>query len=429
MGNPTRSRSQYKPVQSVNVVVTQNYYGSIKKSQFTRNISGPFETISDCNKTPFLQNPVIHSTINYTLGTAVITQRKWPGLTETVDSEASYIVSNWLRWYNWSVEPSKLLLGDLLAAMGDSYLPNMAPDVNLTNFVRELVDFRSLFKSSLFTAVRASTEAVRVTTKMGRHFFINARKAGFSKADIKSYLKGVASDYLCYSFGWAPMVSDIKTMQKTVTSLLQQHKKMSASFTAKDGLPWLRKSSSKSVVLSSVTTAPHAYDGFFTNVAMHTYASVNTTLTVRRTVKFRWAVDHYNPTVFFLRSLVSKLGLHCIFGTLFEAIPFSFVVDWFIPVSSYFNKADSFLQYQPSFEIGSSIMSYKASKTAKLYCRPCESDKITVTKEVPSTITSSYYNRSEAGSSYYPTDPRLVPGTGLNGKRVSYLAAMAVQKL
>lgn len=145
------------------------------------------------------------------------------------------------------------------------------------------------------------------------------------KSQKKRY-KGVANAHLWYSFGLAPLVSDIKAAVSTLSSLHQRIK----WFRENEGKPVrvrFRKDLSKS--LCPATTHGSDPTGWWCTRSTSFRASYQAHATIR------YRTELLNDLELKLRVLTRNFGLDNPIEWAWERIPFSFILDWFVSIGRF----------------------------------------------------------------------------------------------
>jgi len=199
---------------------------------------------------------------------------------------------------------------------------------------------------SLLNAVEAPDF---VTGLKSLHDNVNAPLYSGTKAKLalrsRKAVKFISGGFLYYSFGIAPLISDIKKMAsatKTYSRRLQKamdnagkeeslHVRCGGKFTGfltnEHGLP-----------------LPTGY-GVPGDGISHWHSSIQTTTKPVKIVTVRGVRSHKYTSPLFQRMdyLATRFGSIGPASFAWEKIPYSFVVDWFVDMSDVFNKLDNFL--------------------------------------------------------------------------------------
>lgn len=149
--------------------------------------------------------------------------------------------------------------------------------------------------------------------------------SGALKKALPPNAKAVSSDWLAYQYGVKPLLSDIEGLVKELnrggvfrTDIIgSRHEKISSN------------------------GAGYSND----NGAFYTgpYCVWNTKLEAEVTVRYKLKAEVTSGGL----KLMSSLGLTNPAALAWEVLPWSFVVDWFIPIGDYLNTIDALVGYKP----------------------------------------------------------------------------------
>lgn len=193
------------------------------------------------------------------------------------------------------------------------------PAVSLPNFLFELKDFAPLFKK---VAIKLNNEIKAVPLKPA---------SGKQASDA----------YLQYTFGWAPFVNDLLELFK-VSEWTARRARQIRNIRERG---FLTRRSSRG---SDGTT----YSGFTT---FESLAGINANYTnvtnVKSWVTTRWGLTNHLPLISSLsdernRLLVAALGLDVSFETFWNAMPWTWLVDYFTDLSSIISVHDNSQGFQ-----------------------------------------------------------------------------------
>lgn len=198
------------------------------------------------------------------------------------------------------------------------------PDISILNFIYELKDFKGLTKSLAKIPKHLKdgslAKAVSAPAKRPRHLPKKVAKAG-------------VDSFLSYNFQWAPFVGDIITLMNIYSSSVKR-------------LDYLRKTRGK-----SARVRYHKVDCFVNpsvGSVLHSYAfgSGRIEFILRDyTCNFQstWSVfqelEGLDDAFASLRTIFAKLGLNNPVKAAWNAIPFSFMLDWVGPFGDWLEKA------------------------------------------------------------------------------------------
>jgi hypothetical protein len=188
---------------------------------------------------------------------------------------------------------------------------------------------------------RIATSAIR-RLRSGR-WDVNPRKVSTSLfTQVKKAGGFLSGGYLYYAFGIAPLVADMRKVARN----LQKYRKQLAAVVEKAGQTTSVYNHVDGVFMPFGYGAPLP-DGYgaVSNAGKYWTASIQSMGTPRKTCVVTGIRDHkYSSTGFqtmdYLMSRFAGVGPA---SFLWERIPFSFVVDWFVDLSDVFNRLDNAL--------------------------------------------------------------------------------------
>lgn len=213
-----------------------------------------------------------------------------------------------------------------------SMTPSMATGMSGSNFLLELPEIASL-----------------------KQFLPTLRDIFFYKGRKKKTLGSIADASLQYNFGIKPLVSDLKSIYEGLTSL----KERMSNLQNEAGKPQLRHYTEKQSIgpLDWTLGAPTGYH----HLVVSSFDVVDTA-----TMAFSYTLPDLSRWRRTLYSVLDTLGLHLNASVVWEAIPYSFVVDWFFNVGDFIDQfSDRWLE--PNLHINSFGISRKYEFTCTQY--------------------------------------------------------------
>jgi len=302
-----------------------------------------------------------------------------------------------------------------------SMLSGLKPQVNVYNMLIDLVSFRGLFKSSIASTFEKGLyrrKKLPKTPKTRQQFYKLSRKRGLE--GYKQFYRDLSSDYLAFSFGWVPLLSDLDTLCKIHQRIAKVKIEKVSRLPIHIHGQALTKQYEKTVAWRA-NPATGCYIKDIATRGIHVSAS---------------AVYYWNNSTPLSRaeeiSMYSNmLGLHCVAGAIWEAIPFSFVADWFVPVSQIMDLIDDNVDYyHPQLDFvrqGYSICDRQ--ETTRLYgLQNCGNPEL-YGDGIPARtiVTRSRFKRTVI-TDLCAYSKNLRSPTGLTTKRTSYVLALLGQK-
>lgn len=191
--------------------------------------------------------------------------------------------------------------------------------------------------------------------------------------------KRLANHWLEYVFGWLPLLSDIHESAELLAESVSTYREPKGLMRA-----------------SSRKTASYAYRDSRTGLG-HMFADCDARLSVTARLIAVYELDSE------ARSVLSKTGISNPLSLAWEALPFSFVVDWFLPVGNYLDSLTAFDGFAFKSVTASTLENAVAEWRFGLYNQPGNSSFAT-TPGGKASATQSRYIRSLSLPGYsFPT--------------------------
>lgn len=309
--------------------------------------------------------------------------------------------------------------------------PSLTSNNSLINFIIELKDFKRLGADlvNLFKS-RKAMEAQLESLKRSRFIPLFSSRPWNSKPRTTS--QKVSNAWLEWKLAWQPFVSDVRKLVSGITSFehdvrqfLQREGKQQQRYWGKS-IP--SQHSAEIILATGSYVPPELYP--MNNLDTVWRWTLKETVTedprFHATMRYRYLLnDRLRSEAKTLNGFLDRLGINGNPAILWNAIPFSFIVDWFVDIGGYLNKlrVDN---VQPVTEISDFCSSVKAERRLELVLRGEileTSSSAAVYSAVPEetvlTMLSSWYRREA-------TLPHtsLTMGTGLTGTRLVTAAAL-----
>lgn len=338
--------------------------------------------------------------------------------------------------------PKPPALESYITASIKAMMPTIKSELSLINSVIELKDFRSLPHTllGLKNFITRLGNAVKKRTKLkgGAKLIRN----GFSASTpTMSEALGVGADaYLQQQFNILPLLSDIsgittairRTRSRVNDLLVRQGKRQIKHF--KLLIPTNLAAESSGEAIYGLHGGQ--FDGYVGNTESQTgaYASpANSFRCVREYFPDQYAEFHaqveYN--FWFTRfqtenaqwlGLLDALGVNLNPAIIWNAIPWTFVIDWVVDVSRWLNDR-RVLNMEPAVNISRYMWSWKYSRTVRL--------RIAANTELAPILTGYVYLPDLQETIYrrelhLPTQGQFLTGSGLSSKELSLGVALAI---
>lgn len=297
----------------------------------------------------------------------------------------------WTRWDNQQPEITNLgwssfscpsideLPSGLIQEAFYQCLPRVGSDVSIINFILELKDCRKLF-DFFFTRLSRFRLATGIDLLRGKNrirdlnlsdlSLVFKRRKGESfvqhlKRLGSSLVDETASNYLNFSFGWAPLISDIKSIWHALTTLKRR-------------LEWLERNQGKLLYrryrkdLSGDFDAPQPFKVEQTPLECYWYCptiwqpdnfvlsrkfSVESTVrwltapTLRASMLYRYSIPEASARARQIAAYMDVFGFKPDATILWNAIPFSFIADWFLDIGSFLRRNFSSENFKVKTEV------------------------------------------------------------------------------
>lgn len=182
----------------------------------------------------------------------------------------------------------------------ESIMPSMASGFTITNFVYELGEVSSLVK-------------------------------WFDKS--KSVFRNASQDTLNYNFGLKPFISDLKSAHEGLKSLDHRLRQ----FISQAGVPQRRHV--KFQVTNNVSSVTTTESGYVNPQLYITHSLTGTVENVHViTYNYRYTIPDLTYQQLRTRALLDTIGAYLGAYEVWQAIPYSFVIDWFWDVGKYLKQ-------------------------------------------------------------------------------------------
>jgi len=338
--------------------------------------------------------------------------------------------------------PKPPALDSYITASLRAMMPGIKGELSLVNSLIELKDFRSLPR----TLLRLKDFALRLGSSITKRPKLKAsakaiRSRYSSDHPTMSESLGVASDaYLQTQFNILPLLSDIagftsaikRTRARVNDLLVRQGKRQVKHF--KLLVPMNQATEVSGEALYQLHGGQ--FDGYVGNTSVQTgaYASPACSFKcVREMIPDQYAEFHaqveYN--FWFTRfqtenaqwlGLLDALGVNLNPSIIWNAIPWTFVVDWVVDISRWLDQR-KMLNLEPAVNISRYMWSWKYSRTTRL--------RITANTELNPTFLGYVYLPDLKETIYrrelhLPTQNSFLTGSGLSSRELSLGVALAI---
>jgi hypothetical protein len=202
-----------------------------------------------------------------------------------------------------SLQPLAVSAPELVQEAIDTMKPSMSSGLSLTNFILELGDIKQMFR------------------------LWNPRRR-YSR--LRNVIRGIAGANLNYQFGWKLFIQDCKRIYSNLTAF----DKAFHDFKSRIGKVQRRRFRKK---FDTETDRVYAT----TSSSVDKWTDVSWDAEFVATMRYTYSVPLIDSKYAEYRALMDALGLRLSPSVIWEAIPYSFVVDWFINVGDFLSQFDT----------------------------------------------------------------------------------------
>jgi hypothetical protein len=228
----------------------------------------------------------------------------------------------------------------------------------------------------------------------------------------RSVLKNFANGHLNVSFGWLPFISDVKSIHKLLRRCVSNYE----AFLSNSLKVHKRRYQLK---LDNPVEEPHVFFGSSSDplgFGYHEYTSDGPPV-YRFTVEYTYAI---NPSPYNLvKGCLDQLGIRKDAQIIWDALPYSFIVDWFFNVGQLLHRLSSD-NLDVSVEILSCCHSLKWSGYSTSYWRLGTGPFTKIC-----TISSLFYERKVCDPTNVPDSPE--PGL-VSFREVALIGSLLVSQ-
>jgi len=340
------------------------------------------------------------------------------------------------------VPPPTNLHTELIPASLRAMLPRVKAELSLVNSIIELKDFRSLPRSILrfrdFIANLASVGRPK-PTKLVKNFQ-GIRQTFPSNVPTLSESLGVGSDaYLQTRFNILPLLSDITGISNAIVNtrrrindlLVRQGKRqikhfkvlvpsLQAPVTSGEALYTLSGGQFAGFVDTTPLTGPYKAPACSFKCVREYIPDTDAEFHAQ--VEYNFWFTRFQTENAQLLGMLDALGVNLNPAIIWNAIPWTFVIDWLADVSQWLGKK-TVLNMQPAVNISRYMWSWKYSDTVRL--------RIAANSEL-SPVFSGYTYLPDNRRTIYrrqldmPDQSQFLTGSGLSSRELSLGVALAI---
>jgi hypothetical protein len=301
-------------------------------------------------------------------------------------------------------------------------LPQIRPDLSILNDILELKDFKSLprtFSRSLPTVTALTNRVISKVGPLWRH----------SKwLTLRELLRTGSDAYLQMQFNILPLYRDIQAIRRSILTINSRVQNLRE----RSGSP--QKHFFKRF-LDDIYTDEHS--STFYGVPQST--TIRTISNIRRDVvysdrvftgalRFNYTLDEGDGEFTLTKAFLDSLGVRLDASIIWNAIPWSFVVDWFIGIGQWLKRNASRPNLQPVTVITGLTFSLKVTRKVSVSLFPIGD----ATNGWPATSGGTIFESSESAYSRWLGESgdvnRGIESSGLNLKEFSLASALLLSR-
>lgn len=284
-------------------------------------------------------------------------------------------------------------------------LPGIRPAINsLVNSIIELKDFKSIGRN--WSDVQALTRSL-----MGKR-----------KMTLGQMARAIASGNLQYAFNLKPLASEIESVYNTVSSLNKQIKNLlddAGTFQTRHGSADLRRLYTN---LDDSTGSTNQGNYYFRTRRVVKYPIVK----MHAKLKYRFTIPELVRSNLRLRGYLDYLGVNLNPQIIWNAIPYSFLVDWVVNVSSFLSNF-RVANVQLLTDVSAFVVSVKIRRDIELYLKY---NTVPDVHPTTSDIMCSEFSETRYQRRIHRIDEFMAPlrASGLNSSELSLLLSLIVSR-
>lgn len=305
--------------------------------------------------------------------------------------------------------------------------PSMKGDTSLLNFLYELKDFKHLAKAALGAFRRKESVIYSILNEIGI-----TKQAFLTSVSKGQTLQHLSQLYLSYNFAWKPFVSDVVSL----VSALSGFEKKWKEFVKRANTPQQRywgytipgTESAESVYYTTDVGPPGGSVGFFTPYArIRVRKKSDDGIRYHATMRYRYKLpSDALSAAGLIKGLLDSLGVRRNPAILWNAIPYTFILDWVVNVSKLLDSV-SLDNLEVQTEITEFCHSAKRSKTVSMTMQTNYmiggTEHWTAERDMR-VLKRKHYRRAVG----FPSRSALLAVSGLSGREISLLLALGLSK-
>lgn len=351
-----------------------------------------------------------------------------------------------------SFVPKPLGLSNLVEASLKGMLPHIRAELSLVNSVIELKDFRSLLP-----ALKSYKKTFQNVSELVKHSFTNrpirtgrnpwslirrsfAPEKGFT---LRELLHSTADGYLQAQFNILPFITDVckvfrafARLSKVMNNLVRNQGRLRTSHYVNTFIPSQFTGADAEVTYSldldqfagtenNGSGKIGCYRAYGHQLHVVRKVLVDEPAEFHAEVEYNYYLSQYQNEHAQVLTLLDLLGVNLSPAILWNAIPWSFVVDWMFDVSRYLGDRKQ-INMEPVINITRYLWSWKTSRKVKTYFEEVSTQ--TQAPLCPRIYLPTLYETTYRRDVDMPAFSNSLYGSGLSGTELSLGTALAVTR-
>jgi len=310
-----------------------------------------------------------------------------------------------------------------------SMLPHIKAELSLVNSIYELKDFvslpRTLNKMANLTIKAFKGKPLKLGGLFGQ---VRSSFTGKYKPTLREYYRGGADGFLQTKFNILPLVSDVcgvytalARAQKITSALIRDADKRRLKRFTYEYIPSELENSPDSFVYASIydpntygdpVNGPLVYGGVDTGFQVFS-RSVTGQSVFHAQMEYSYSFSKFQKDHAWMLTLLDSMGVNMNPAILWNALPWSFVVDWVANVSSYLENF-KVLNMEPQIVVSRYMWSVKKQRLRRRWLKSYQSTTGFGSNTVPIVFLPTVFERSYIRSTGIPYHSPAFLGSGVS---------------
>lgn len=331
--------------------------------------------------------------------------------------------------------PAPTNLGMLKQRGLDSIMPGIKAEMSLLNSAIELKDFRSTVRGVQNYARDFSNALLYLPRQYWGHWFVEHLAIGWTKylRDLKArsksgsssnVLREASSKYLQWKFAWAPLIRDVQSVRKALSSFEKQLNRLVSNEgrvrTGHWSTTFEERPAEKRV--RPFGWSPSSYPLISTGNRLESSTSA-TSCTFHVEMRYNYNLTQYQREHARVLGLLDAFGLNFNPAILWNATKYTFILDWVIGVGRYLDQF-KVQNMEPRINILGALWSARYERTidSTKYFETAFSDLTGAKASMPQTKETAYIRQ------IFSPGLNSLTTSGVNSSELTLGAALVIAR-